>query len=102
MLSACLIMGMASSHASPQDTDEEDLSKSFGDLPSVSIATGSRQLLSRAPAVATVITAADIKAMGATDLDEVLESIAGIHVARSTQGYQPLYVIRGVNLGFNP
>lgn len=102
MLLACAVMGASSSRAAPQDTDEEDLARAYSDLPIVSIATGSSQLLSRAPAVATVITAADIKAMGATDLDEVMESIAGIHVARSTQGYQPLYVIRGVNLGFNP
>lgn len=101
-LLTCIVMGGANSHAAPLNTDEEDLASAYSDLPIVSIATGSSQPLSRAPAVATVITAADIQAMGATDLDEVMESIAGVHVARSTQGYQPMYVIRGINLGFNP
>ena len=82
--------------------DEEDLSQAFGDQTVVSIATGAKQALRRAPAVATVITAADIEAMGATDLDEVLETVPGLHVARSSQGYSPVYVVRGVNLGFNP
>jgi len=82
--------------------EEEDLAQVFGDQALVSIATGAKQPLSRAPGVASVITAADIEAMGATDLDEVLESVPGLHVARSSQGYSPVYVVRGVNLGFNP
>lgn len=101
-LLTCAVLGVASCQAAAREADEEDLAQAYGDQPMVSIATGSNQLLRRAPAVATVITAQDIQAMGATDLDEVMESIAGVHVSRSTQGYQPLYVIRGVNLGFNP
>lgn len=99
---ACVVMGGANSHATPQDTEEEDLASAYSDLPIVSIATGSRQLISRAPAVATVITATDIQAMGAADLDEVMETIPGVHVARTTQVYSPSYVFRGINLGFNP
>jgi iron complex outermembrane receptor protein len=72
------------------------------DFPEVSIATGSGLPLSRTPAVASVITADDIEAMGATDIDTVLETVPGVHLARSTQGDTPLYVIRGINLGFNP
>lgn len=82
--------------------DEADLALSYGDKPTISIATGSQQPLRRAPAVATVITAEDIAAMGAKDLDEVLESVPGIHVSRSEQGYSPLYLIRGVNSQYNP
>ncbi len=101
---ACLLASasalITTAHAST--SEEEELAQAFGEQPAVSIATGSRQLVSRAPAVATVITAADIQAMGATDLDEVLETVPGVHVARSNQGYLPLYVFRGANLGFTP
>jgi len=83
-------------------TDEEELALAYGDKASISIATGSRQSLRRAPAVATVITAQDIAAMGATDLDEVLEGVAGIHVGRNNQAYNPLYLIRGIFSEFNP
>ncbi|MGQ0709652.1 MAG: TonB-dependent receptor plug domain-containing protein [Rhodoferax sp.] len=82
--------------------DEEDLLLSYGDKATVSIATGSQQPLRRAPAVATVITAEDIAAMGATDLDEVLETVPGIHVSRSANSYAPMYVVRGVYSQFTP
>lgn len=82
--------------------DEDELLLSYGDKATVSIATGSQQSLRRAPAVATVITAEDIAAMGATDLDEVLETVPGLHVNRSANSYTPLYVIRGVFSQFNP
>jgi outer membrane receptor for ferrienterochelin and colicins len=85
-----------------QPTDEDELALAYGDKPFVSIATGSRLPISRAPAVATVITAEDIASIGATDLDEVLETVPGLHVARSTLVSSPVYVIRGINLGFNP
>jgi len=81
--------------------DEAELALSYGDKSMVSIATGSRQPLRRAPSVATVITAEDIKAIGATDLDEVLESVPGLHVARSPLGYEPIFVFRGIYSVFN-
>ena len=83
-------------------SDEEDLLLSYGDKATVSIATGSQQSLRRAPAVATVITAEDIAAMGGTDLDEVLETVPGLHVSRSANTYAPLYVVRGVYTQFTP
>ena len=92
----------STAQAANAPSEEEDLAQSYGEQPYVSIATGSRQSLARAPAIATVITADDIRAMGATDLDDVLETVPGLHVARSTQGLSPIYVIRGVNLGYNP
>jgi iron complex outermembrane receptor protein len=46
--------------------------------------------------VASVITAEDIANMGATDLDQVLETIPGVHVARSNLAYAPLNAIRGI------
>ena len=68
----------------------------------ISIATGYEKPISKAPAVASVITAADIRKMGATDLDEVLETVPGLHVARSEQGYRPIYTFRGLYSAFNP
>lgn len=82
-------------------SEEDELALAYGDKSSVTIATGAQQSLRRAPAVATVITAQDIAAMGATDLDEVLATVPGIHVGRNNQAYNPLYVIRGVYSEFN-
>ena len=81
--------------------EDEDVALLYGDKATVSIATGSRQPLRRAPAVATVITAQDIAAMGATGIDEVLESVPGVHVSRSNNAYSAQYLIRGIHSEFN-
>ena len=73
-----------------------------GDEQLVSIATGSPQPVSKAPSVATVISAADIKATGATELSEVLETVPGLHVSRNGFMWQPLYAIRGILTQVNP
>lgn len=87
--------------------DEDELAASLGDRgvmqsPEVSIATGRSQSLRRAPAVASVVTAEDISRTGATDLDEVMETVPGVHVSRNVQAYNPLYLIRGIYGQFNP
>ncbi|NRF70006.1 TonB-dependent receptor [Aquincola sp. S2] len=82
--------------------EEDELAMAFGDKASISIATGNRQPLRRAPAVATVITAEEIAAMGARDIDEALEAVPGVHVSRSNQGFPALYVMRGIYSEFNP
>lgn len=65
-------------------------------------ATGSLQPLYRAPAVATVITAEDIKAVGAVTLDQILETVPGLHVAPSPLSrMDPLFSIRGIHTGFS-
>jgi outer membrane receptor protein involved in Fe transport len=99
--SACWLALMPSASAQTV-SEEEELALAYGDKSTVSIATGNRQPLRRAPAVATVITAQDIAAMGATDLDTLLESVPGVHVNRNTQTYNPLYVIRGIHSELNP
>lgn len=68
----------------------------------VKVATGETQDASKAPSVTTVITAQDIEAMGARDLDEVLETVPGLHVARSNIFNGPIYTIRGLYSDFNP
>lgn len=81
---------------------EEDLAEYYGGEEYVSIATGSEQLLSRAPAVASVITEKDIARIGATDLNEILETVPGLHVSVSSQAYNPIFQIRGIHSEFNP
>lgn len=88
--------------AAASTLEEAHLQRAYGDEAFITIATGSRQLLSQAPAVASVITAADIRAMGATDLDQVLAAVPGLHVSVSPRAYSPLYSIRGIYSENNP
>lgn len=87
-----------------EDIDIESLGLSLAELfdLEVTIATGAKQTVAKAPAVTTVITAQDIEAMGATDLDEVLETVPGLHVARNSNDYNPIYSIRGTHSDYNP
>jgi len=69
----------------------------------VSIATGNSTPLGKAPGVASVVYAAEIEAMGARNLDEVLESLPGLHVSLSSLSrLDSVYSIRGIHTGFNP
>ena len=92
------VVAFAEAHLS--DPDLEGLAI-YGDEDFISIATGVSQPIAKAPAVASVITARDIKRLGATDIDQVLETVPGLHVARSTI-YNPLYNFRGIHSDFNP
>jgi iron complex outermembrane receptor protein len=83
------------------DRDEE-LMLLYGDEESVSIATGSSKPIRLAPAVATVITASDIEATGATVLDEALEMVPGLHVSSSFNRLNSVFSIRGIHTGQNP
>jgi iron complex outermembrane receptor protein len=87
--------------AQPLD-EEEEMALIYGDKSMISITTGAAQPLTRAPAVATVITAQDIEAIGATDLNEALETVPGLHVSHSAIGYAPIYTIRGIATQYNP
>ncbi|MBH9552813.1 TonB-dependent receptor plug domain-containing protein [Inhella gelatinilytica] len=82
--------------------DEEDLALAYGDAATVTIATGSKQSLRRAPAVASVFTAEDIRAMGANDLGQVLEQVPGLHVGKTYYLYDPRYYLRGIGGEFSP
>ena len=100
-LAVALTLPAALASAAPP-SDEDELTLVYGDSDTVSIATGSLQTLRRAPAVASVITAADIASMGATDLDQVLESVAGLHVGHGGNSYSSLYIVRGIFSQFTP
>ncbi len=88
--------------AAAQSSEEEDLALVYGDKSTVSIATGGQQPINRAPAVATVITSRDFEAMGATDLDQALESVPGLHVSHSSIVLAPIYSFRGIYTKLNP
>jgi len=90
---------IATAHA--QAVPEEDIALTF-DAQFVSIATGGQKELSRAPAVATVITAENIAQMGALNLDQVLESVPGLHVTLSSVRLTPVYSIRGIQSDIGP
>lgn len=95
----CVVDALA---VSPGMDDEEALLNLYGNEEMISLATGNSKPISRAPAIATVITAEDIKEIGATDLDQVLETVPGLHVARNPRGYNPIYTFRGIFSQFNP
>ena len=80
------------------DTSLEEL----GQIRVVSIASGTETPLDKAAAITSVISAEDIAAMGATDLDQVLETVPGLHVNHSDQTFSPKYVFRGITSSFNP
>ncbi len=69
----------------------------------ITTATGNSTPLDRAPATATVITSEDIQEMGAQSLDDVLETVPGLHVSLSSLSrLDSIYSIRGIHTGFNP
>lgn len=64
----------------------------------VSIASGRLQALQKAPAITSVITQSQITASGATELNQLLEGIAGVHVYPSALNILNTgYVIRGIH-----
>ncbi len=83
-------------------SDESELYSLYGDEEFVSIATGISQPLSKAPAVASVLTEKNIKQIGATNLDQILETIPGLHVAHNAVGYGSIYTFRGIYTESNP
>ncbi|MCB2182958.1 MAG: TonB-dependent receptor [Desulfobulbaceae bacterium] len=66
-------------------------------------ATGSLKPVRLAPSVATVVTKEDIEAIGATSLDEILETVPGLHVVPSGSiWFSSIWSIRGVHTSVNP
>ena len=69
----------------------------------ISIATGNSTSLDKAPATASVIYAAQIEAMGARTLDDVLETVPGLHISLSSLSrLDSVQSVRGIHTGFNP
>lgn len=62
----------------------------------VSVASGFKQSMAKAPAVTSVITLQDIKASGANDLGEILRTVPGLYVMPN-QNFEQNYRIRGID-----
>lgn len=72
----------------------------LGQIRVTNLATGTATPLDKAAAVATVITEEDILAMGARDIEEVLETVPGMHISRNPIDYTPKYNIRGITSAY--
>ncbi len=83
-------------------SEEEEFELAYGDEDFISIATGRSKLISKAPAVASIITAEEIERSGARTIDEVLESVPGLHVSSSSTRLSPVYSMRGISTDRNP
>ncbi len=82
---------------------ESELVDFYGDEDFVSIATGSKQLIHKAPSTATVISAKQIENMGALTVAEALENVPGLHVYPSPfNRLNTSFSIRGIHSDQNP
>ena len=79
--------------------DELAMEEMFLDEEILISATGYSKPARLAPSVATIITAAKIKEMGATTVYEALESVPGIHVYPMFNMLAPTLSIRGIHTG---
>lgn len=92
-----LFINVSYADSSLWDMSLEDLGK----IRVTSLASGTATPLDKAAAIATVITAEDIEAMGAIDINQVLETVPDLHVNYFYQSYRPRYNIRGITSEFN-
>jgi iron complex outermembrane receptor protein len=81
---------------------DDSLADFYGNEEFISLATGSKKLIKKAPSVASVITAEDIRNMGARNLSEVLDTVPGLHVSKSGQNMTPEFWFRGISTTFTP
>jgi iron complex outermembrane receptor protein len=85
------------------EESEEESFDFYGDDDFVSIATGTKIQIHKAPAVATVITAKEIEKMGAISVFDALESVVGLHIYPSNFNRMNSNIsIRGIHTGQNP
>lgn len=85
------------------DGGDQSLEDFYGDEDFVSIATGNKVLIHKAPSVATVITAEQIENMGAKTVSEALENVPGLHVYPSPfNRLNTSFSIRGIYTDQNP
>ncbi|MBS3757777.1 MAG: TonB-dependent receptor [Desulfobacterales bacterium] len=77
--------------------DEELFDLSIEELAEVEVVTAGRQpqAISKAPAAMSVVTAEDIKQLGATQLSEALQMVVGIHLGRTNSFFSLAGGIRG-------
>jgi iron complex outermembrane receptor protein len=80
---------------------EKEFEETLGDMETVSIATGRSQPIQTAPAVASVITAEDIRNTGARNLIDILNLVPGFFVGSTANQWDPIFAVRGFTSVFN-
>lgn len=100
---AVLMISVSASVVTASDEMDDFFSMSPEQLAnvSVSIASGTAKPVYQSAAVTSVITAEQIKAMGATELSQVLETVPGLHVSIQAVTNDPVYSMRGIANGVN-
>jgi len=71
-------------------------------IPVNTLASGSATPSDKSASSVTVISRKDIEAMAATDIEQVLASVPGLHIGRSDQAYFPKFIFRGITSTHNP
>ncbi len=99
-----LILAVSAQEAKVLNEAESDdyFNDFYGSKEMVAIATGIKTQIDKAPAIASVFTAEQIKNMGAMDIDDVLETVPGLHISRLSNTYTPIYSFRGVHSKYTP
>ncbi len=84
-----LLLSCANTAARETDYElERLLSLDLDELAEITVATGTTRTRETLPAVATIITAEQIRRMGAIDLYEVLERVPGFHISTGNQVFE--------------
>lgn len=97
------VMNFEEEYDGDGDEIQQSLEDFYGDEDFVSIATGNKVLIRKAPSVATVITAKQIESMGAETVSEALETVPGLHVYPSPfNRLNTSFSIRGIHTDQNP
>jgi len=98
-----LIIQLTILHANISREVELLQSLSLEELMEVKISTGTSKLLRDAPSTVSIITAEDIKRIGARTVAEALETIPGLHISPSTsQLPDNIYTFRGIKTTLGP
>lgn len=94
---ALLALSLGQPPVQAEDRLDALLAMSLAELQAAeeSISTQTRQRLSRAPAVVSVITAETIAATGAGNLVEVLDAVPGLYIRANLFAFRPLVSLRG-------
>lgn len=84
------------------DFGDDQFGDFYGSEEFISIATGTQQAIEKAPAVASVITAEQIRQSGARNLIDALKMVPGLNISRSSQAMGPKFNFRGITSTFGP
>jgi outer membrane receptor for ferrienterochelin and colicin len=96
LVAALAVAGDGDDFFGPYPTTSQDVAENI-----VSVATGYSQPIRSAPAVTTVITAQQIKDMGARNLYDILRAVPGFFLGTNTIQIEPIISVRGFKSSFN-